>query len=375
MVAGGRGPHTSGVSGPRTAGGLADEDRALLLEALAEIGAATTVDAFARAVCGRLLELVPGISASYNELNVLAGRAAAVIHPDPGRAWFERFTPVFAETIADHPVLAHLEATGEGGPLTWDDVDPAGRFAATRLFREFYEPNGIRSQLAVTLPAPPGIVVGLAVNRDGAAFTDRERALAAHLRPHLVNLYRLVTAGDGAARSWAALAADGWSVLLVDDDGVVLESNDVAEAAGRAAQVDLGVGASVAPLLAGAPRSEEYWAVSRQGPVDLSAGVPLELRLVRQPVGPHLVWLRPAAGLTVDGVQGLGLSRRQAEVALLLRDGLTNAQMARRLGIAEGTVRKHLEAVFDAFGVRSRAGVVGVLAERAAGRLTTPRGR
>ncbi len=362
----------------RPAGELSAEDRALLLDALAEIGAASSVDAFARAVCVRLLDLVPGISTSYNELNVLAGRAAAVIHPDPGRAWFERFTPVFQETIADHPVLAHIEATGDGGPWTWDDVDPGGSFAATRLAREFYEPNGIRSQLVLTLPAPPGIVVGLAVNRDGRGFTDRERDLTAHLRPHLVNLYRLVTAGDGAARSWAALAADGWSVLLVDDDGVVLESNDVAEAAGRAAQVDLGVGSSVAPLLAGAPRSEEYWQVSRQGPVDLAAGVPLELRLVRQPVGPHLVWLRPASGMGVAGVQALGLSRRQAEVALLLRDGLTNAQVARRLGIAEGTVRKHLEAVFDVLGVRSRAGVGGVLATQGGGPrgpVTTPRGR
>ncbi len=344
---------------------LTPDDRALLLDALAEIGAATSVDAFAQAVCVQLLDLVPGISTSYNELNVLAGRAAAVIHPDPGRAWFERYTPVFQETIADHPVLAHIEATGDGGPLTWDDVDPAGTFTATRLFREFYEPNGIRSQLVVTLPAPPGILVGLAVNRDGAGFDARERALTAHLRLHLVNLYRLVTAGDGAARSWAALAADGWSVLLVDDDGVVLESNPVAVAAGAAAGVDLGVGASVASLVMRAPRADEYWQVTRRDPVALEAAS-LELRLVPQPVGPHLVWLRPAAGVTVDAVQGLGLSRRQAEVALLLRDGLTNAQVARRLGIAEGTVRKHLEAVFDVLGVRSRAGVVGA--------LTTPRG-
>ena len=353
-----------------TADGLSGEDRALLLEALAQIGAATSVDAFAQAVCVQLLGLVSGISTSYNELNVLAGRVAAVIHPDPGRAWFERFTPTFAQAAVEHPVLVHIESTGDGGPLTWDDVDPTGAFAATRLFREFYEPNGIRSQLIVTLPAPAGIVVGLAVNRDGSGFTDRERALVAHLRPHLVNLYRLVTAGDGAARSSAALAADGWSVLLVDDDGVVLESNDVAEAAGRAAGVDLGVGASLAGLLAGAPdadapRTDEYWQVTRQGPMDVPAAVPLELRLVRQPVGPHLVWLRPAAGLTVDRVAALGLSRRQAEVALLLRDGLTNAQIARRLGIAEGTVRKHREAVFDVLGVRSRAGVVGALAVRA----------
>ncbi len=338
------------------------EDRARLLEALAEIGAATTVDEFGWAVCEQLLELVPGISTSYNELNVLSGRVAAVIHPDPGRAWFERYTPVFQELAGDHPVPAHLEATGDGSPLTWDDIAPDGSFTTTRLYREFFAPNGIHSQIVMTLPAPPGVVVGLAVNRDGSGFTARERALLAHLRPHLVNLYRLVTAGDRAARSSAVLSGHGWSVVLVDDDGVVLESNDVAEAAGAAARVDLGVGASLAPLLTGAPGPEEYWQVLRGDPVALAVGSPLEMRLVRQPVGPHLVWLRPALGLTVECVQGLGLSPRQAEVALLLRDGLTNQQIARRLGIAEGTVRKHLEAVFAVLGVQSRAGVVGVLA-------------
>ena len=51
---------------------------------------------------------------------------------------------------------------------------------------------------------------------------------------------------------------------------------------------------------------------------------------------------------------------RELEVLGLVRDGLTNAQVGRRLGIAEATVAKHLEHVFAHTGARSRAQAVAL---------------
>jgi DNA-binding CsgD family transcriptional regulator len=48
-------------------------------------------------------------------------------------------------------------------------------------------------------------------------------------------------------------------------------------------------------------------------------------------------------------------SRREAEVLSLVTRGWTNYQIARRLGISERTVRKHLGAVYDKAGVSGRA--------------------
>lgn len=48
------------------------------------------------------------------------------------------------------------------------------------------------------------------------------------------------------------------------------------------------------------------------------------------------------------------LSSRQHEVLALLRQGLSNKGIARRLDIAEGTVKAHVSAVFRVFGVQSR---------------------
>ncbi|MGD9700942.1 MAG: response regulator [Acidimicrobiia bacterium] len=48
------------------------------------------------------------------------------------------------------------------------------------------------------------------------------------------------------------------------------------------------------------------------------------------------------------------LTDREREVLLLVREGLANKQIARRLGIAERTVKAHLTSVFQRLGVSDR---------------------
>ncbi|MFI9204234.1 response regulator [Streptomyces sp. NPDC053048] len=48
------------------------------------------------------------------------------------------------------------------------------------------------------------------------------------------------------------------------------------------------------------------------------------------------------------------LSPRETEVIDLAAQGLSNYQIARRLGIAEGTVKRHMRNIFDKFQARSR---------------------
>jgi DNA-binding NarL/FixJ family response regulator len=47
-------------------------------------------------------------------------------------------------------------------------------------------------------------------------------------------------------------------------------------------------------------------------------------------------------------------TRREQEILDLVRAGLTNKEIARRLGVVEDTVKKHLQHVYDKFGVRRR---------------------
>jgi len=61
------------------------------------------------------------------------------------------------------------------------------------------------------------------------------------------------------------------------------------------------------------------------------------------------------------------LTPRQNDLLRLVAAGHTNTQIARRLGISEGTVRTHLENIYDRLGVSSRtAAVTRAFAERVA---------
>lgn len=62
-------------------------------------------------------------------------------------------------------------------------------------------------------------------------------------------------------------------------------------------------------------------------------------------------------------VERPSLSHRELQVLSLVRQGLTNAEIARRLFLAESTVKSHLSSVFTKLGVHSRKEAVTVLAD------------
>jgi DNA-binding CsgD family transcriptional regulator len=71
---------------------------------------------------------------------------------------------------------------------------------------------------------------------------------------------------------------------------------------------------------------------------------------------------RPAFGRAVSRVLQIGnLSRREAQVALCCAEGLTNAEIGRRLQVSEQTIKFHLRNIFVKFGVKRRAELVSRL--------------
>ena len=71
-----------------------------------------------------------------------------------------------------------------------------------------------------------------------------------------------------------------------------------------------------------------------------------------------LTLLRPALAeldLAVRLRRRTSLTPRQAQLLDLVADGMTNRQVAKQLHLSEGTVRRHLENIFERLGVNSRA--------------------
>jgi DNA-binding CsgD family transcriptional regulator len=68
-----------------------------------------------------------------------------------------------------------------------------------------------------------------------------------------------------------------------------------------------------------------------------------------------------------DGRRSGGLTPRQLQVAALVAEGMTNRQIAERLGIEERSAEGHLERIRSRLGVTSRAQVAAWWGRRVSG--------
>jgi DNA-binding NarL/FixJ family response regulator len=68
----------------------------------------------------------------------------------------------------------------------------------------------------------------------------------------------------------------------------------------------------------------------------------------------------PGLGSAFNEAVGGSLTRRELEVVRLLAEGLSNREIAGRLGLAEVTVKLHLHNAFEKIGARSRADAVRI---------------
>jgi DNA-binding CsgD family transcriptional regulator len=93
-------------------------------------------------------------------------------------------------------------------------------------------------------------------------------------------------------------------------------------------------------------------------------------RLMAHVLRPHLTGLcrsaelrqRLAAAPATFDLEALDrLTRREREVMVCVADGLTDAEIASVLVVQRGTVRKHLEHIFEKLGVRSRTAALAKL--------------
>jgi DNA-binding NarL/FixJ family response regulator len=299
-----------------------------------------------------LLQVVPGVSASYNELHLPSGRAFARIAPPPRDDWWLRFQPVFEAHMHQNPLLAALQSQGSLPASTWDDVDLDGSFRATELFRRFYLPLGIESQLVAAATDADGTVVAVAVNRGREGFGAAERQTLDAALPLALLARRMVSIEAERRALRQVLEADGWQVQAVDGDA---EPDPVVRRALAAA----------APADGADPAATALVRV-----VDAAQG--RQVVAVGRALPPHLVLVRDGMDLQEPPLRALGLTARQAEVARHLATGASNREIATALRISPATVKKHLEAIYAALGATHRGGAVAALA--AAGAVARPGG-
>lgn len=309
------------------------------------------------------LELVRSLidctSASFNDMALTVGDFRYVIVPPDHEDLAARLKPVYDRLAgSQHPLIVASLAQPFSGAIRFCDVPGGDTFIETEFYNEFFVPFGLRYQMAIQLPAPPDVIVGYALNRsaDQGEFSDRDVAVLNALGPYLVMHHRhIVDAERNRAMTAEVDRHGGWTVMTVRADGTIDASSSSAATASFAVE-----GRVPDDVVARLPTSHDLGGGSNSCEVTVGDA---RWRCVIHPVplGPTVLLVRPMGNEAAEAVQliDLGLTPRQTDVAIeLARTGDTNSQLARSMGISEGTVKKHLEAVFRTLGVDSRAGAI-----------------
>ena len=198
-----------------------------LLASIERLHACPGLDAFPHAVLAEVRRLVACDSASYNEVHPAQNRAIALLEPAPPNysALLERWQKCFLE----NPILRYARETGDGSAHQISDFLTAPEFHRLRLYTEVFQPLHIEHQIAFLLGAPGSISIGVALNRRQSAFTEGDRQILNHLRPHLARAYASLVQIADPETLLPTLDGRGQSVLLFSHREVILHTAPRAE--------------------------------------------------------------------------------------------------------------------------------------------------
>jgi DNA-binding CsgD family transcriptional regulator len=308
---------------------LSSSDLEGALRFVREAAAVTGPDPFPDHVLDELRALVGCEWATFCELDRVHQRELGMTEvpvatdiPDQGAT--------FWRIVRDHP-LCRRQRQGRFDALKLSDFHSRRELHRMEVYADWFRPLAVEYEMEVGIPSPPDHTKTFLFDDLTHDFTERERTLLNLLQPHLGQLYRAA-----AVRR----VADRARIVVVDSGGML-------EAASAEAR-----------------RLLDAYAVDRTAVTEwLAAGAALSLS-VDGPQGTLVIDYDRRGGEDVlvlterRGPAPAELSPREREVLELVRDGLRNAEIAEALWVSPGTVRKHLENIYEKLGVHTRTAAV-----------------
>jgi DNA-binding CsgD family transcriptional regulator len=167
------------------------------------------IDEYRNGLLSALREVVPCDWTSLNEVGPDPERMVSIVEPPLDEHWYE----AWAAHGRQNPLVQHIEKTLDGRPLRFSDVVTPAELHATDLYRELYGPIGLEYQIAFTLPASSGMILGVALSRRERDFSDTERDVLEIARPHLIQAYN-----NAMRHSRALAAADAGTAAIAEPE-------------------------------------------------------------------------------------------------------------------------------------------------------------
>jgi GAF domain-containing protein len=166
------------------AAGLPERELQGLLEILGEVHHAEDLASFRAALLDVVPRVIPNAYTSYNEIAADGTPLVTIVTPEPEPQWLRNW----GRFGHQNPLVQRYLETRDPRAYRLSDVIDHAAFRERELYQEVFVPLGVEHQLAVTLPAPPRLLIGLAL-ADERDFTDGERRILDLARPHLIQAH------------------------------------------------------------------------------------------------------------------------------------------------------------------------------------------
>jgi DNA-binding CsgD family transcriptional regulator len=318
----------------------------------------------------RLATLVPCENVSFEEANVAERALLSKVDSRSGygcdtqyRYRIQSLSDEAWSVMDASPIGAYRRRTGDFGMVKWSDL-----FGRRARVRYNVQPEIHLVDMASVWLAPSLVhKISVVFNSERRDFSERDRLVIDRLRPCLGGLYRAA----GVRRLLAAALTgledgsdqEGRGVLLRGRDGRLEFASHRARALLRAY-----FGESGGRRL---PLELEAWIQAQARRPDRPATTPAA-QFTRARAGRRLVVNAGGPGLSVlllieEDASVVSVTPREWDVMRCVAAGRSNAEIAGLLWITRGTVRRHLENVYDKLGVHSRTAAVVKLRSRLAG--------
>ncbi|MDF3057074.1 MAG: LuxR family transcriptional regulator [Rariglobus sp.] len=292
-------------------------------------------DDFSRQLLAALRELIPADICSVNLLGFFGQPFVHLIDP-PGAI------PASVEEVLFRTLHENVSYGKRTAATRISDTLSRAQWHRTAHYAEGFRRIGQEDGLGIDLDVGDGCHISLNTSRSTCSFGSTELLALNLLVPHLRSVYHRLTAvhgGEGERGAWALLDPKtlrlrspvplGPRLLLEDWFG----SSLLPEEARRWIRTSLARRSQVS-----APRPLQWQREDRVLRLRLSPSA--------RPDGDHFLLIEEKFSTT--------LSPRQREILAWVAQGLTNAQIAERIHVGAGTVKRHLEELYVRLNARNR---------------------
>jgi len=321
---------------------LASGDAERLLRFVAEAEGFGGDHPFEGEFLAQIGRLVPADWISYSECDGCSGDGPGVHFDRPGDEGLNSlvdYPAIKPVREAEDPVFMHIRQ-GNFTAAKTSDFFTRRRLHRTRMYDLMLKPCGFEDSLSLRLRiVSASTPMELTFDRSGRDFSARDRAVLDVLNPHLVQLYRAYEARQHLGNALALHESTQSAVVLLEaDDRVAFASTAARELLDRYFR-EKGVRL---------PFSVASWLRERRR---RATGEPLRVEAGERAL---LIDLVDGALLLEEQRRLPRLTAREREILDLVAEGKTNSEIAERLWVSPGTVRKHLNNVYAKLGVHTR---------------------